>query len=210
MKHIPHLYLPGPWEGETLEAGSEQVDHLSRVLRLDDRSEVTYTDGAGTSGQGIWSGGAISRSDEEMRGRPSNLIVATAPPSSRDRVRFLVEKLAELGVEQLLWLTTRHGVRRVPPLNRQQSWAVSALEQSRGSWLMGVTDSFVYWDSLERPLAVCVPGGSEAGADFRTIAVGPEGGFGDDEAPADATAVGLGPTILRVETAAVVAASRFR
>ena len=210
MKHVPHLYLPGPWGGETLEAGSEQVDHLGRVLRLDDRSEVTYTDGAGTFGQGIWSGGAISRSGEERRERPSSLLVATAPPSSRDRVRFLVEKLAELGVERLLWLTTRHGVRRVPPLKKQRSWAVSALEQSRGSWLMGVSDTFVDWDALERPLAVCVLGGSGAGTVFRTVAVGPEGGFGDDEVPVDATAVTLGPTILRVETAAVVAAARFR
>ncbi|MGF1617764.1 MAG: 16S rRNA (uracil(1498)-N(3))-methyltransferase [Acidimicrobiia bacterium] len=210
MKHIPHLYLPGPWEGETLEAGNEQVDHLSRVLRLGAGSEVTYTDGDGTFGQGFWSGGAISRSGEEQRDRPSGLVVATAPPSSRDRVRFLVEKVAELGVERLLWLTTRHGVRRVPPLKKQRSWAISALEQSRGSWLMGVSDDFVVWDSLERPLAVCLPGGSGDEAAFRTVAVGPEGGFGDDEVPPDATAVDLGPTILRVETAAVVAASRFR
>lgn len=210
MKHIPHLYLPGPWEGETLEAGSEQVDHLGRVLRLDDGAEVTYTDGAGTFGQGTWSAGSIARLHEEKRERPSTLLVATAPPSSRDRVRFLVEKLAEIGVERLLWLNTRHGVRRVPSLKKQRSWAVSALEQSRGSWLMGVSDSLVDWDSLERPLAVCTPGGSGTGTDFRTIAVGPEGGFGDDEVPIDAAAVGLGPTILRVETAAVVAASKFQ
>lgn len=193
-----------------MEAGGEQVDHLGRVLRLDDGSEVTYTDGVGNFGRGVWSGGAITRSDEGRRERPSNLIVATAPPSNRDRVRFLVEKLAELGVERLLWLTTRHGVRRVPPLKKQRSWAVSALEQSGGSWLMGVTDSFADWDSLERTLAVCVPGGSGAGTVFRTVAIGPEGGFGDDEVPGDATAVTLGPTILRVETAAVVAAARFR
>lgn len=186
------------------------MDHLGRVLRLDDGSEVTYTDGAGTFGQGIWSRGAITRSDEERRHRTSNLIVASAPPSSRDRVRFLVEKVAELGVEQLLWLTTRHGVRRVPPLKKQRSWAVSALEQSRGSWLMEVTDGFADWDSLERPLAVCVRGGFEAGAVFRTVAIGPEGGFVDDEVPVDASVVTLGPTILRVETAAVVAAARFR
>ncbi len=210
MKHIPHLYLPGPWEGETLAAGSEQVDHLSRVLRHEAGSEVTYTDGAGMFGQGIWSGAAISRSDEERRHRTSNLIVATAPPSSRDRVRFLVEKVAELGIERLLWLTTRHGVRRVPPLKKQRAWAISALEQSRGSWLMEVSDGFIDWDSLERPLAVCVPGGSGPNAAFRTVAVGPEGGFGDGEVPVDATAMNLGPTILRVETAAVIAAARFR
>jgi 16S rRNA (uracil1498-N3)-methyltransferase len=210
LKHIPHLYLPGPWEGETLQAGSEQVDHLRRVLRLEAGSEVTYTDGAGKFGKGMWSGGVISRSDEDRRHRDSNLIVATAPPSSRDRVRFLVEKVAELGIERLLWLRTRHGVRRVPPLKKQRAWAISALEQSRGSWLMEMSEGFVDWDSLERPLAVCVPGGSAPGAVFRTVAVGPEGGFGDDEVPADATDVTLGPTILRVETAAVVAAARFR
>jgi 16S rRNA (uracil1498-N3)-methyltransferase len=210
LKHVPHLYLPRPWEAESLRAGSDQVDHLGRVLRLGDGSEVTYTDGVGTFGEGTWSGGFVARSEEEQHHRPSNLIVASAPPSSRDRVRFLVEKVAELGVESLLWLKTRHGARKIPSLQKQRSWAVAAMEQSRGSWLLGVSDGLVDWETLERPLAVCAPGGFVAGAEFRTVAVGPEGGFGDDEVPGDATAVTLGPTILRVETAAVVAAARFR
>jgi 16S rRNA U1498 N3-methylase RsmE len=40
-----------------------------------------------------------------------------------------------------------------------------------------------------------------------TIVVGPEGGLADDEAAPDWIRVSLGPTILRTETAAIVAAA---
>ena len=40
-----------------------------------------------------------------------------------------------------------------------------------------------------------------------TVAVGPEGGFSADELPGHAEPLSLGPRILRVETAAVVAAT---
>ncbi|MEX1037385.1 MAG: 16S rRNA (uracil(1498)-N(3))-methyltransferase [Acidimicrobiia bacterium] len=180
------------------------------MLRIEDGAKVTYTDGTGMFGQGTWSSGTVTRGSEESRSRPSDLVVAVAPPSNRDRVRFLVEKLAEIGVESLLWLTTSHGVKRLPALKKQQGWAVSALEQSRGSWLMQVDDRFAGWDDLERPLAVCLPGGAEPETGFRTVAVGPEGGFDPGEIPDDAVGVSLGSTILRVETASVVAACKFR
>lgn len=191
-------------------ASNDQVEHLRRVLRFEDGTGVTYTDGTGMFGEGTWSSGTVIRGSEETKRRPSDLVLAVAPPSNRDRVRFVVEKLAEIGVESLLWLETSHGVRRLPALKKQRSWAVSALEQSRGSWLMQVKDGFAGWDDLERPLAVCVPGGSGPESGFRTAAVGPEGGFDPDEIPDDAVGVSLGSTILRVETAAIVAASKFR
>jgi 16S rRNA (uracil1498-N3)-methyltransferase len=193
-----------------LVASNDQVDHLRRVLRFEDGAEVTYTDGTGTFGEGTWSNGTVTRGSEQPKSRPSDLVIAVAPPSNRHRVRFLVEKLAEIGVESLIWLATSHGVRRLPALKKQQSWAVSALQQSRGSWLMQVDDRFAGWNDLERPLAVCVPGGSGSESGFRTAVVGPEGGFDSDEIPDDAVGVSLGSTILRVETAAVVAASKFR
>lgn len=182
---------------------------MRRVLKIDHGADVTYTDGVGEFGHGRWSGSSVTRGDEESRGRPGNLVLAVAPPANRDRVRFVVEKLAEVGVDSLLWLATRHGSGRVPSLQRQRGWAISALEQSRGSWLMALGEDLVGWADLERPLAVCVPGESGSDAKFRTLAIGPEGGFDPDEIPEDAQRVGLGETILRVETAALAAAVKF-
>jgi 16S rRNA (uracil1498-N3)-methyltransferase len=183
---------------------------MRRVLRVEDGGDVTYTDGAGLFGRGTWGGNSVVRGIEESRGRPGNLVLAVAPPSNRDRVRFVVEKLAEMGVESLIWLDTRHGSGRLPSLQKQQAWAVSAVEQSRGSWLMALGEGLIDWADLERPLAVCVPGNPDSDEKFRTVAVGPEGGFAPGEVPDDACGVGLGETILRVETAALTAAVKFQ
>ena len=67
------------------------------------------------------------------------------------------------------------------------------------------------WDELERPLLVALPGTDPLAAlaipPSLTVAIGPEGGFAATEIPADALPVGLGTTVLRVETAAVAAAA---
>jgi RsmE family RNA methyltransferase len=51
------------------------------------------------------------------------------------------------------------------------------------------------------------PGGDLPSLAHPVIAVGPEGGWDEDELTAFAGGVGLGPTVLRAETAAVVVAS---
>ena len=60
-------------------------------------------------------------------------------------------------------------------------------------------------------LVFCQPGGATvAPAGVDTVVVGPEGGFAEDELPDDARVWDLGPTVLRVETAAIVAAISIR
>lgn len=168
---------------------------------------MTYTDGEGTHGDGVWTGQAILRGHEREVPRPVPLTVAAAPPRGRERQRFLVEKLAEIGVGELLWLAAERAEGRPPPVAKAGTWAVGALEQSGGAHLMAV-EGPCDWPDLRRPLAVASPGNS-AGipAGVATVAIGPEGGFSATEIPEDTSPFGLGPRILRVETAAVVAAA---
>jgi RsmE family RNA methyltransferase len=135
--------------------------------------------------------------------------VAAAPPANKDRQRFLVEKLAELGVARLRWLATRHGKNRVASGSKQFAWVLAATEQSRGAWLMETSAETVEWQDLEEPVVVCHPGGDSDDPSARTVVIGPEGGFAEDEIPDDTVTWDLGPNVLRVETAAVVAASRL-
>jgi len=208
MVHIPHLFLGGPWSEDRVGVSDEQRHHLETVLRRGS-GRVTYTDGQGTIGSGQYSAGQVTRGKESQAPRPTDLVVVTAPPDNRDRARFLVEKLAELGVAELRFLETRHGQGRPPRVDRLRSWAVSGLEQSRGAWLMRTAEGLVTFSGLKAPFVVCVPGGSREVPSARTVVIGPEGGWADGEVPEGATRYDLGDTVLRLETAALVAAARM-
>lgn len=210
MGHQPHLYLPGPWEGEAIAISANQQGHLFRVLRARPGESMSYTDGLGRLGEGTLSESTVTRGAEIAVERPSRLVMAVAPPSSRDRQRMVVEKLAELGVERLVWLRTIRGEGRVPNRAKLQSWTISALEQSRSAWLMETSATLVGWDDLEAPVVACDPDGTVREPEARTIAVGPEGGWQDGEVPDGVQLLGLGATVLRVETAAIVAAAFHR
>jgi 16S rRNA U1498 N3-methylase RsmE len=136
-------------------------------------------------------------------------MVVCAPPDNRDRARFLVEKLSELGVERLRFLATVHGQGKPPRQERLLAWAVAGLEQSRGAWLLDVDEGLVTFSSISGPFVVCEAGGDRRLSHARTVVIGPEGGWAEGEVPTDAPRLGLGDTVLRVETAALVAAARM-
>lgn len=210
MKHIPHLVVAAPWEGHRLQLSVVQWRHVNRVLRMKNGEAVTYTDGLGTIGEGVLGHQMIERGDERTVERPSRLTIAVAPPSNKDRQRFLVEKLAEIGVERLIWIETRHGKNRVANPSKVFSWVHAAVEQSRGAYLMDASDELTPLDDLEGDLVFCHPGGSDEPGEASTVVIGPEGGFAEDEIPEGAKRWDLGPTTLRVETAAIVAAISAR
>ena len=152
-------------------------------------------------------------------------------PIKRAPLDFLVQKAVELGASRLWPVMTRHtDVNRVN-LERIQSTAVEAAEQCERLTIPEVSAPASLQDALagwpeDRRLLVC----AEAGA-VRPIAgilkemkpavdggipptmailVGPEGGFEASELDAIrklpfVTATGLGPRVLRAETAALAA-----
>lgn len=206
MGHVPHLLLSGSWTGTVLDLAPSQHHHLNKVLRLQIGSEVSYSNGVGTAGQGHLVPGGIERGDERQVERPTRLTVAVSPPRSRQRARFLVEKLAELGVERLAWIRTAHTEGKPPAQEKAISWAVAGMEQSRGAWLMDVgTADFTDLDS-ERAVVADVSGSSTPEIEAPILIVGPEGGLAEDEIQRFDRRVSLGPTVLRVETAAIAGA----
>ena len=208
MGHIPHLYLPPPWEATVLPLTDVHSHHLRRVLRVSDWAPVSYTDGQGVVGQGTLGPDGIHRGQEASVPRPApRLTVVVAPPHASDRARFTVEKLGELGTDRLLWLNSDFGQARAPRADKTARWAIGALEQSRGAWLM-VTGDDVTPAELPRPAWFVHPGGGvlpDPSGDV-TLVIGPEGGFSPEELTRADTTVGLGARVLRVETAALVAA----
>lgn len=208
MKHIPHLVVGVPWADGELSLSVVQWRHLTKVLRMNRGDRVTYTDGLGNVGSGQLGHMTVERGEEWFVERDSELHVAVAPPANKDRQRFLVEKLGELGVARLQWLRSDLGKNRFQPPPKVFSWVLAAVEQSRGAWLMEVSTELVGWDDLEAPVVVCDPGGSTPTPSARTLVIGPEGGWADGEVPEGLHRWSLGTNVLRVETAAIIASAR--
>lgn len=146
-----------------------------------------------------------------------------APLPKGDRGQFLIEKLTELGVTAFVPLQTRRSVvhPREARLDKLGRWVIEASKQCGRNVLMAVAplaDWETYCCRTDLPARkwLAHPGFDEVSArslklQATALAVGPEGGFTEEEVACALTAnwqgMGLGPRILRVETAAVVLAS---
>ena len=216
-------------EGLRLLLSPPDSHHALRVLRLRAGEEVSVADGRGRVGLGVFAGEAEGRAAVQVgrvgiHGRPSpQVTVAFAPPKG-ERLAWAIQKLAEVGVDEAVLISTERGVRSVDErgVERLRTIAREAAMQSRQPFLMdvGVAASlksqlgdgpsmgvvFLHTRAFT-PLSAALP---EEVAEVRLV-VGPEGGFTEAEfelaRDLGATPVSLGPSILRTETAAVVGAA---
>ena len=190
--------------------------HLLRVLRLRDGEDISVTDGAGrwrpTTLRHVGDG-MLLEPDGPVReyARLAATTIAAAVPKG-DRLEQLVQKTTELGVDRLVLLHCKRSVVRWKDdrIDRQrarlQRIADEALRQSRRVWRMTV-DGPIDAMSMLPTCSVAEPGGRAIAAGDVSIAVGPEGGWSEDELRAAADTVDLGATVLRTETAAMAAAT---
>lgn len=199
--------------------------HLSRVLRLRDGESVTASDGRGGWRACVWADGQLRIVGDIVRvPAPSQRIGVAFVPVKGDRNDWSVQKLTEIGMDDIVLLApTRHSVVRWSDADKQlRKLAVVAREaamQSRRVWLPAVSGLVSLADALALPgAAVADPSGtawfasigaeqSATLADPALVIVGPEGGFDVDEISANVPRVSLGDTILRAETATLVAAT---
>ena len=184
--------VSGEWLAEVVEAGRKQV---TLVVREATRSQEAVPD----------------------------LALAFAP-IKKGRVDWLVEKAVELGVARLQPVITKRTIVDKLNLERMRSHTVEAAEQCGRNCLATIDepiklDDFLRRFDSDRTLYFAdETGGKPAAAAFvpgpATIFVGPEGGLTPDEAAAiralpTATAISLGPRILRAETAALAAVAAW-
>ena len=152
--------------------------------------------------------GAVQREE-----RGSTFTLATPIPKG-DRVDFLVQKTVELGVDRVVFVDAERSVvqwkgeRAAKQIARLQRIADEATRQSRRVWRTDVVAPVpVETILVDRDAVLAEPGGTRISGDEAVIVVGPEGGWSDREVAAAAGTVGLGPHILRLETAAIAVAT---
>ncbi len=191
------------------------VHHLARVVRLRDGDVVTLTDGRGAWRTAVWERGEIALDGPVEREPPRThrITIGFAIPK-RDRPEWIVQKLTELGVDRIVLVHAQRSVVRwdAPRAERHtaklRTVARDALRQSRGVWLPAIDGPVAATDALAGA-AAAEPGGCALTAEQRSLVVGPEGGWTDDELARAVCSVDLGETVLRVETAALSAAARM-
>ncbi len=195
---------------EAVELDEAADHHVFRVLRLREGEQVTITDGAGrwrscrVAGRSLQPDGEVSSIE---RGDP--LTIGFAIPKS-DRPEWIVQKLTELGVDRIVLLEASRSVVRWEPeraerhLVKLRKVAAEALQQSRNVWMPELIGPVPATELLPTGVAA-EPGGRALSARDRTILVGPEGGWHEDELALAGDRVALAGAVLRVETAAVAA-----
>lgn len=192
--------------------------HLSRVLRLRDGQIVTCCDGRGAWRPYAWtSAGLRASGDVAVESAPSPALCVAVSPVKGDRIDDAVQRLVEIGIDRVVVLAAleRSVVRRgddraAAHLDRVRRIVRAAAMQSRRLHLPIVEGPVSFDDVVASDgVAVAEPGGGTPWSEVTTVVIGPEGGFTPDEVARAHRSVSLGGSILRAETAALVAGARL-
>ena len=194
--------------------GDDDQHHLGRVLRFRDGESVTASNGRGQWRACVWRNGALEVAGEVVASAPPSVRCAVAfTPVKGDRNEWAVQKLTEIGIDEVIILApTQHSVVRWSDADKQlrklRVVAREAAMQSRRVWLPNIVGLAALHEVCAGDgAAVADPDGVALHAGVSLVVVGPEGGFAEEELPAGVPRVQLGDTILRAETATLVAAT---
>ncbi len=219
-------FVDGEIQGESALLVGAEAHHLLHVMRGKVGESVKLFDGSGREYLAqITSLGrrdvelAVLQAEQVDRESPRRLTLAVALPPG-DRQQWLVEKAVELGVARLVPLITqRSGPVAESSLTRLRRGVIEASKQCGRNRLMEIAPACAWTDfaKSDQPSRIIATIGAppiqyslnaSAPADDAVVAIGPVGDWTPEEiALAKATgwqAVGLGPRILRVETAAIL------
>lgn len=201
------------------ELSDDDLHHLVRVLRLRAGEVVVASDG-----HGRWcpcrfgDPGQLEREGPVViEDAPSSPLTVAFAPVKGDRPEWVVQKLTELGVDRIVPLLTARSVVRWDGDRAQRAIAKlrraarEAAAQCRRVWLPAVTEVRTMADlarsTRDGTTALTRLGGDPPVPGTTVLAVGPEGGWAPEELDLGLPEVGLGPFVLRSETAAVAAGS---
>ena len=235
MSRTRRFYSERPIQGATVTLAGAEAHHALQVARVRVGEEVLLFDGSGvecvgrlgSSGRGEATFEILARGAAD-REPTAAVSVAVSPPRGR-RADFLVEKCCELGASEIipLWCcrsVVDPRVRKDNHLSRWRRIAVEASKQCGRTRLTAIGEPASFEDVVRHAIRldggwICTPGVEAKSPpaprlrERRLVLIGPEGGF---DAPESALArqaglipLGLGPTTLRVETAAIVALVRL-
>jgi 16S rRNA (uracil1498-N3)-methyltransferase len=223
----PHFFVDAV-AGDRVALEGDDARHLAVVLRAGPGDPVSLADGTGVVHQAEVVAAAPSRVDLSVTAShrvddPSpRLTVVQALPKGR-KLDEVVQRLTEVGVDRLVPVRSARSEVRLDDAKaakqvaRWRAVALAASKQSRrtrplevadvGRWATAFpagADGVVLWEESDVPLRRVL----DVTAPRLVLGIGPEGGLTAEEVRRTGLPdASLGPTVLRTETAAIVAAS---
>ena len=226
---LPYFFEKNiPAHNTTITLSEETSKHCIHVLRMKAGEKLQLTDGCGNS----YTATIITEDKRHCQVVLSNAVfkvptarkitVAVSVIKNNNRLEWFIEKATEIGISAIVPLICSRTEKQHFRADRMQAILISAMLQSRQNWLP-VLEAPIVFDSFingmpngQRLIAHCEeqkkqPINSVELENEVIIAIGPEGDFTTREIDLalknSFTAVSLGNTRLRTETAALVAAT---
>lgn len=207
--------------------------HMVQVLRMQNGEQLQLTNGKGilftaeiADNNRKKCSVKVIKSNNQQRST-NNISIAISPVKNNTRFEWFLEKATEIGVNAIIPLICTRTEKTVFKSDRMKSILVSAMLQSQQTWLP-VLHEPTKFNALIRSstqqqkfIAHCIDGAKRSLTDLnneslssKIILIGPEGDFTADEIDLalqnQFSAVTLGATRLRTETAGIVAATLLK
>ena len=205
----------------------EESKHIIKVLRKKESDILFVTNGLGFLFKTEIKLASDTKctvsilSFEEQEKPKYHLHLAVAPTKMNERYEWFLEKVTEIGIQEITPIICEHSERKIIKLDRFQKIIESAMKQSLHYYIPKLNEPILYKDFIKKEfngsklIAHCEENDKKSlksvlktNEDI-TLLIGPEGDFSQKEIQLALTnnyiAVSLGNTRLRTETAAIVA-----
>jgi len=210
----------------------QESKHISKILRLQIGDYIQITNGDGQ----LFKAQLIDADIKKCKARVLSQIEVSkpkrpyfhlfvAPPKSKQRWEWLLEKVTEIGVDQITPIVCDKSIRRLIDYKRSKLMLINAIKQSQQAKLPVINEIKPFNEVIYQKkgvlqlIAHCDDHFSvfnlndfDQSKDKIDILIGPEGDFTPNEinqaSENNYFAISLGENRLRTETAAIVAAGK--
>lgn len=204
--------------------------HIVQVLRMQNGEQLQLTNGKGDLFTAEITDNnrkrCLAKILQTTNGQPptTNISIAISLIKNSSRFEWFLEKATEIGVAEIIPLICERTEKAAFKTDRLKSILVSAMLQSQQTWLPVLHEPTKFKQLIESSahqqkfIAHCIDGAKRNLSDLnnealssKIILIGPEGDFTPEEIDLSLnnhfSAVALGQTRLRTETAGLVAAT---
>ena len=205
----PTIFLPEVDSNKTnVSIDEAKIHHLKNVLRIKDFDNVNISNGVGEIFLGRLVKDYVEINSQKKYSRKNKISIFVPYLREKNRFRFMIEKLVELNVYRLFIGKTQNAQNTKFDIKKIHNWAISAVEQSGTPFFpqIEITDSINYtiFNSCFDISGVTF---NKEKQNVEAFAIGPEGGWTNEELSNFQYKYKISDFSLRTETAAISAVS---